>query len=66
MLQQLEGGLKMCKEQLIELADRLNFLFYMRTCLEQDGVLPEAVMYHTKIPQVVQSPYTKPAVTASK
>jgi hypothetical protein len=66
LLQQFEGGLKMCREQLTELADRLNFLFYMRTCLEKEGVLPEAVMYHINIPEVVKSPYIKPALAGKK
>ncbi|HXF28956.1 MAG TPA: hypothetical protein VN457_03835, partial [Chlamydiales bacterium] len=54
---QLEMGLKTAKERFEEATTRLNLLLYMKECLEKEGTLPGNIMYNSKFPQVVASPF---------
>ncbi|MDB6081576.1 MAG: hypothetical protein JWO53_848 [Chlamydiia bacterium] len=57
ILQQLETGIKALREYFDDIASRLNLLCYMRDCLKKDGSLPGNIMYNSKIPQTVSSPF---------
>lgn len=56
-LQQVQTGLKALRERFDEVVSRLNLFCYMSECLQKEGVLPGNVMYNSRIPQVISSPF---------
>lgn len=56
-LQQIQTGLKALRERFEEVVSRLNLFCYMSECLQREGILPGNIMYNSKIPQLISSPF---------